>query len=86
MTKINPLQKIQGMREAQAEDRKATRRRGAQAQKFDLDRVEISAVARQVQKAESIRRSVAPQWVEDADRVGNQWYRSGYHLVSDEEV
>jgi hypothetical protein len=86
MNKINPLRKIQGLPEPQTEDRKVSRRKGGQVKAFDLDRVEISAVARQVQKAESIRKSVAPEWMDDAERLSLQWYRTGYHLLSDENV
>lgn len=81
MSKINPLHKIIGIPEERPDLTKKPDSSRSADKSFRPDRVEISADARLVQKAEGLQKIAADEPVEDAHRVGNQWYRYGYGLV-----
>lgn len=78
MDKINPLNRIPGLSEERGGEKHKVNRSLASDQPFSLDRVEISSKARLVQRAENLQKSISNELIEDACRIGEQWYLYGY--------
>ena len=86
MSKVNPLQRVPGITVKQATEKKKPDQTASSHKPLKLDRVEISANARLVQRAEDLQRSASNNQVEDAHRVGKGWYQYGYNLPEADET
>ena len=85
MNKINSLKSISGIPEEPASQKDKDAKVERTKQKAKPDSVQISAKARAIQKAEEIQQKTLGEFVQDAKRVGEQWYKVGYTLPGSEE-
>lgn len=83
MPKIDPLPKITGLKDERSEVQKESQKAARADQSLKADRIEISAEARLVQKVEKLQQTPISQFADEIRRVGDQWYRIGYHLEND---
>lgn len=82
MSKINPLQRIIGLPDDQAGDKKRPNRTSSTDKFFTLDKVEISAKALEAQRMESLEKAASSSELTEETRVvGGYWYQIGYHLL-----
>jgi len=86
MSKINPLQRVPGLTDERTTEKKKPEQAASSDKAFKLDRVEISANARLVQRAEDLQRTSSSEQVEDGHRVGKHWYLYGYLLPEADEA
>jgi hypothetical protein len=85
MNKINSLKSISGIPEEPTSPKDKDAKVKRAGQKAKPDSVVISAKARAIQKAEEIQQKTLSEFVEEANRVGNLWYKFGYALPASEE-
>jgi len=83
MNKINPLQRPLLYQDDNQKDRGTVKRSNNGGQAFQLDQVEISKQAREVQKASQSEGNSITKLSQDASIVGSNWYLQGYILTED---
>ncbi|TKJ41619.1 hypothetical protein CEE37_03370 [candidate division LCP-89 bacterium B3_LCP] len=84
MSKINPLQRVPGLPDQGSNDKNRIHRSDKSYKMFELDKVEISREAREVQRTENAGaiNTGHTELTNEARKMGNQWYLVGYHMQS----